>query len=323
MISVVLTTYNGEKYIIDQLKSIINQSLVPNEILIGDDNSTDSTLDYIYDFCNSRNIKYFINDEGAKKSDTLYIRIFTNKENVGYNKNFIRLIKKTNYNLVFLSDQDDIWYKDKIKAEYNLLMNKDANCIASLYDIIYKNKNIKNVFYQKVIISDLSNTSFYGMTMLIKKDSELYKVLNLMENDNTFLYYDRILTLYYVLNKDAYLIKTPLVYHRIHDNNAVGDNRINIRGNLKVRVNIAKDYYNDIIVIEEYFNKLNINLTNYKIKILNKLKSFRLRRYEILNSLLANNNLYNKLKLFKFVLFNFYKYPYLKSIFGDLYYIFK
>ena len=53
---VLLSTYNGEKYIIDQLDSIVNQSIKPNEILIGDDNSTDSTLDLIFDYLKNKNI---------------------------------------------------------------------------------------------------------------------------------------------------------------------------------------------------------------------------------------------------------------------------
>ena len=58
MISLVLATYNGEKYIIDQLESIINQSLQPDEVIIRDDCSTDATQSIIFDFIERNKLKW-------------------------------------------------------------------------------------------------------------------------------------------------------------------------------------------------------------------------------------------------------------------------
>ena len=321
MISVVLTTYNGEKYIIDQLDSIVNQSIKPNEILIGDDNSTDSTLDLIFDYLKNKNINYYINDEGINLNNVnIIVRIFKNSKNIGYNKNFINLIKKTSYDIIFISDQDDIWYKDKIKIQTEVLNNTNAICVASKYDLVNNgDKIIINTDYDKISIKNINHISFYGMTMCFKKDDEFISFIDSIKNDETYMYYDRLFTLYFLINGNVYFINNPLVYHRIHNSNAVGNNTKVIRGTLEDRVNVAYDYYNDIILIKKYIKNLNKINNIY----LNKNENFRYKRYILLNELYKNNSIKNKIKLLFFIITNFYNYPFLKSILGDLYYIFK
>ena len=320
MISVVITTYNGEKYILDQLKSIYNQTLKPTEILIGDDNSTDSTLELIKKFCIDNNITYYLNDEGfINNNDKLYMRIFKNKNNIGYNKNFIKLIRKTSYEYIALSDQDDIWYKNKISIQYNLMIKKQSICVASSFDTIYKEENNNSsIKYINIKSKNLNRYSFYGMTMLFKKDYDFLLFLDNIENDMKFLYYDRIFTLYFVLKGNTYYIKTPLVYHRIHDNNVVGNNTKKIRGSMYDRIRIAKDYYNDIVYIKKYLSIINENDKKY----LDRYEKFRYDRYKLLCDLNNNKSILSKIRLLFFIICNLNNYPYLKSILGDLYYIF-
>ena len=321
MISVVLTTYNGEKYIIDQLDSILNQSIKPTEILIGDDNSTDYTLDLIYEYLKNKKINFCINDDGLDLSKTnLIVRIFKNNKNIGYNQNFINLIKKTSYDIIFISDQDDIWYKDKIKIQTDILNKNKAICIASNYDLDYNSdKNIININYNKISIKNINHISFYGMTMCFKKDTDFISFLDDIKKDDTYMYYDRLFTLYFLINGNVYFINNPLVYHRIHNSNAVGNNTKKIRGSLKDRVDIAYDYYNDIVIVKKYIK----NIDDKSIYYLDKNENFRYKRYILLNELYKNNSIKNKIKLLLFIITNFYNYPFLKSILGDLYYIFK
>lgn len=74
MISVAMATYNGEKYIEEQVDSILNQSKPVDEIIIFDDNSTDGTLEIIRRYADSR------------------IKVHVNDKNVGYIENFYRAI---------------------------------------------------------------------------------------------------------------------------------------------------------------------------------------------------------------------------------------
>ena len=320
MISVVLTTHNGEKYIIDQLDSIINQSLKPNEILIGDDNSTDSTLDLLVNYLDTNSIKYYIDDKDyTNDNSNIIIRIFKNKRNIGYNKNFINLIKKSSNDIVYISDQDDIWYKDKIKIQYNIL-NNNATCVSSNYDLEFiKDKDLSNINLKNISIKCINHISFYGMTMCFKKNSDFISFLCNMEKDDSYMYYDRLFTLYFLIKGNVKFIKNSLVYHRIHNLNVVGNNTKSIRGSLIDRVKIAYDYYNDIMFVKKNISDIASDIKYY----LDINERFRYKRYLLLNDLYNNKTIINKIRLLIFIIFNFYNYPYLKSIFGDLYYIFK
>src|ERR1700744_3577317 len=93
LISVALCTYNGEKYIKEQLDSIINQTYTCIEVIIVDDGSTDSTYDIISD--------YALRDNR--------IKCFKNETNLGFNKNFEKAVSLTSGEYIAISDQDDIW----------------------------------------------------------------------------------------------------------------------------------------------------------------------------------------------------------------------
>lgn len=103
-ISVCIATYNGEKYIKEQLDSILPQLKKLDEIIISDDNSKDKTLKIIKSLKESR------------------IKIFTNPKK-GLISNFENAITKSSGDYIFLSDQDDIWHENKIQ----ICMN-DLNC---------------------------------------------------------------------------------------------------------------------------------------------------------------------------------------------------
>jgi len=95
---VLIATYNGEKFIEEQLQSIISQSVKPNRIFIRDDLSSDSTLKII-----------------SKYNYLDYVKIIPGTENIGYIKNFEYLISLAISPIIFFCDQDDFWDKDKAK----------------------------------------------------------------------------------------------------------------------------------------------------------------------------------------------------------------
>ncbi|WP_419699822.1 glycosyltransferase [Mucilaginibacter sp. NFX135] len=134
LISVALCTYNGEKYIKEQLQSIIDQTYQNIEIIIVDDCSTDKTFLIVNDFakCDAR------------------IRCFRNDTNLGFNKNFEKALKLTKGSFISISDQDDIWEINKIQI---LLDNiKDNWLIFSNSVIIDENGVVKD----EKLLSDFS-----------------------------------------------------------------------------------------------------------------------------------------------------------------------
>lgn len=101
LVSIALCTYNGEKYLKEQLDSLVNQTYPNIEIIAVDDCSTDSTLQILHNFKN----RY-----GS-------IKIFENDNNLGYVKNFERAISFCSGELIALCDQDDIWDYKKIELQ--------------------------------------------------------------------------------------------------------------------------------------------------------------------------------------------------------------
>lgn len=102
MISVCMGIYNGEKYIKEQLLSILNQTLPPSEVILCDDGSTDNTVALIH---------AFIQNNGLDKQWKLYC----NEQNKGYPANFYYAISLCQEKYVFLADQDDIWEPHKLE----------------------------------------------------------------------------------------------------------------------------------------------------------------------------------------------------------------
>lgn len=104
MLSVALCTYNGERYIREQLKSILNQTMPVDEIVVCDDGSVDNTFSIIEDFCSRTSVN---------------IQIYKNEEKLGVSRNFKKALKLCHGEIVFFSDQDDIWLPEKVELFVN------------------------------------------------------------------------------------------------------------------------------------------------------------------------------------------------------------
>lgn len=99
--SVALCTYNGERYIREQLESILDQTMKVDEIVVCDDGSTDCTLQII--------------DAIARATD-ITIRVYHNETTLGPAKNFQKAINLCAGDIIFLSDQDDVWMPRKVET---------------------------------------------------------------------------------------------------------------------------------------------------------------------------------------------------------------
>ena len=108
-ISIALATYNGEKYLREQLDSILSQSIQDFELVACDDCSTDSTLKIL--------------NEYAEKD--FRVKIFTNEKNLGFKKNFEKVISLCSGDYIALSDQDDIWTENHLQVLLENIGNND------------------------------------------------------------------------------------------------------------------------------------------------------------------------------------------------------
>lgn len=152
-VSVVMCTYNGEKYLKEQLDSIVNQTYPIYELLIQDDCSTDGTIDIIQTF--------------IKKYP--YIHLFRNCTNLGVHSNFGNVFYKVTGDYIAVSDQDDIWVLNKLE--------KLVSCIDG-YDMVisnselFGNKNNIHIFSKSPSVSPVSiffRNCIVGHTTLFRK----------------------------------------------------------------------------------------------------------------------------------------------------------
>ncbi len=124
-ISVVMTTYNGEEYIIDQLKSLKNQTRTPDEVLIFDDCSVDNTIEIIENFIKENGLNNY--------------RVFRNSENKGWRRNFMEGFSQSQGDIIFPCDQDDVWYLEKIENMSKIMEeNKNILLLSSKYELLYE-----------------------------------------------------------------------------------------------------------------------------------------------------------------------------------------
>ena len=163
-ISVAMATFNGEKYISEQLESILPQLGDSDEIIISDDRSKDSTLKIINEYM---------------KSDDR-IKLVTNL-NQGVIKNFENAIKLCKNELVFLCDQDDVWAPNKVSVIKGYFKNDDKLLVivSDVYVTNDKLNVINDSFYklmnsQKGIVHNVLKNSYLGCTMAFRQITKSY-----------------------------------------------------------------------------------------------------------------------------------------------------
>lgn len=113
-VDILLSTYNGELYLHEQINSILVQTFTSWTLLIRDDGSTDNTRKIISDYC--------------LKNPGKIIEIIDNRGNVGASLSFSFLLEQSKSEYIMFCDQDDVWLQDKVEITLNeILLLKDRN----------------------------------------------------------------------------------------------------------------------------------------------------------------------------------------------------
>ena len=207
LISILVATYNGEKFILDQLESLYNQTYSNKELIIVDDCSTDNTVKIIENW-------------STNKSN---VKLYTFKENLGYLKNFERGIKLCEGNYISLCDQDDIWDIEKTYKLYQKIgINDLAYCNSSFVDEDLKNlnksfKDKSNMLSSNDPLNYLIRNNISGHALLFKKD---LLVSNFKFPE--FITHDRWLAFLASSRNGTVFLDESLVKYRIHNNNSLG-----------------------------------------------------------------------------------------------------
>ncbi|MDO4584308.1 MAG: glycosyltransferase [Planctomycetia bacterium] len=104
-LSVAMCTYNGERFLQEQLDSLTRQERLPDELVVCDDGSTDKTWEILEKFA---------------EHAPFPVRLYRNEKNLGYNQNFEQCALKCSGDVIFFCDQDDIWYPEKIRLHMEI-----------------------------------------------------------------------------------------------------------------------------------------------------------------------------------------------------------
>jgi len=261
-VTILLATYNGELYLREQLDSIVNQSFVDYQLLIGDDCSTDNTVKIIEEY----QLKY------------QNIDLICNIKRLGHVLNFENLIKQVDTGYIALCDQDDIWCEDKLLEAINALesLNDNSSPIlfhSDLQGIDRKNIKLYDSFFQKrgyafpkkkSIDILLGRSGIMGNTMVFNQALK-EKILPFPR--------DLIVHDYWIALVNEFMgirITSPkvLVKYRIHNGNTSKILRTPIK-NRFLRNNITLPYHNiqREKVLEEFRERFTLN--NEDLYILN------------------------------------------------------
>lgn len=204
-LSLVMTTYNGGKFLREQLDSIYSQILVPDEVIVVDDCSKDATVDILKEYSLKYGLKYFVNEK-----------------NLGVNGNFEKALSLAKGDYIFISDQDDVWFPEKIKTTYEKLLEIEKGgpaCVSSMaldvdanLNVQVQNKKTKDAEYEMALYGNGSQ----GCSLAFNKKLKDI-VLPLSEK----FIYDHYIGVFSCFLGERYTIGKPLMYYRHHGNNVV------------------------------------------------------------------------------------------------------
>ena len=171
MISVCMATYNGARFIKEQIDSILCQLGSEDELIISDDGSTDGTLDIIASYEDER-IKLLHHQKNPAFAKIKYSRNFYYAT-----ENFENALREAKGDYIFLSDQDDVWLPNKVEKMIAAL--KTADCAMCKNSVIDSDGKLTELYsdkphFTKSIIQNLKLTPFLGCCMVFRKAALKY-----------------------------------------------------------------------------------------------------------------------------------------------------
>ena len=209
LVSIALCTYNGERFLKEQIDSILNQTYTNTEIIVTDDASTDGT-------------KNILENYAAKDSR---VKVFFNDTNIGLLRNYEKAVQLTKGQYIAFADQDDVWKAEKIeKLVSNLGDAMLVYCNSEYIDADGKLMNRKLTDYRNPIIGrnlfamdEESGIWCAGHAQLFRRE-----LLEIAFPFTPYIYHDGWLTYIAMLKGTVKFIPDVLVYYRQHGLNAVG-----------------------------------------------------------------------------------------------------
>ena len=304
-IDILMATYNGKKYLKEQIESILNQTYTEFNLLISDDASTDNTMEILK--------QYAIKDTR--------IKIFKNENNQGLIRNFESLLNKVTCKYYMLADQDDIWNKDKIEKSIKKIEDTNSNLVFCDLEVVDSNLNLihnsywkQKGFYNRIIKHNgfdalYLNNYITGCTIIAK--SEILKNILPLPKDAKYLIHDYWIALMSSNNGNISYINEQLIKYRQHEKNEIGSKRKSdqIKDFDELRdlfIEVKLEHFKVFVENNDKFNPKYQELNKMGLKYFEKLqnvKSLNFSHWGLFFKLYKYENF--KYKMLNFMILNF------------------
>ena len=287
IVTIVLPTYNGEKYLKEQIDSILNQTYQEIKIIISDDCSKDNTISILEEYKENEKIEIFIQEK-----------------NIGVVKNLEFLLKKVETPYYMLADQDDYWLPEKVEKSLEKLKQNNVDLVfgdlevvdeklntiyPSFGDFMLLNRKIEK-YINKYTLNYLYNC-VTGCTVLAKKETINYILP--FPNKSKYLIHDHWIGIMVSLNGKLAYMPEKYIKYRQHGNNQVGTNKIShgfktldqVRKLfIDVKLGVFGTYVENNSRFPKIIQELNIKALEY-FKMLEKKKNFNFKGWKVFHQL--------------------------------------
>lgn len=295
-VQVLLSTYNGEKYIKEQIESILNQKEVEVSLLIRDDGSSDKTIEII-----------------GKLADKNNNIIYYKDENLGPARSFMDLLYKSGeYDYYAFADQDDIWRKQKLISAINMLKEKEnePSLYMSALEVVDENLNLietKKVNGKLSFEGEMIRNFATGCTMVLNK--KLCDIIKQYNPSYLIMHDSWITRVCYAVGGNVIIDDNSYIKYRQHTGNVLGYKdegfqkikrqfKIAFKNNISMRVNIAKELKNG------YYKMLTNEAKEVVDNLINYQEDKKAKKWLLHNKKFRTNNLKINTKMIIAILLN-------------------
>lgn len=227
-VSVCMAAYNGEQFIAEQLRSILDQIAIDDEVVLVDDASTDATCRIIENLNDSR------------------IRLTARKSNSGVLLAFEQAIQQAKGEILFLADQDDLWMPDKVATLLDAFRsNPEVDIVVSDASLINRDGALIGPSYYAVrgrfqagILANILRCKYLGCTMAFRAHIRT-RILPFPKGADV-LHDWWIGTANSTAGGKTLYISRPLVQYRRHESNATGNKRLSFGRQIRIRWDLCR-----------------------------------------------------------------------------------
>ena len=213
MISIAMTTYNGERFLEEQLRSLTDQTKLPDELVVCDDGSTDRTPEILAQF--------------AKRA-LFPVRILINDPRLGWRKNFLKAASLCTSDYIAFCDQDDIWLKEKVAVVESYLRRNQCVLLQHGFRLMDEagSDMSPDMDWENLELREAPWRHSYGLTQVFHKSLlEFFDLWELSQDHFELgqrMGHDQWIRFLSSLLGDTLSIKEVLIRYRQHTNSVIG-----------------------------------------------------------------------------------------------------